>query len=368
MTTRSASANWTTGNGNWAFTSRMSRTSSGPARRWMWKRKSAGIAAISRGSSFRCCRRFFPTACAACRKGCRGCARARSLPSTTDAQPIRRDFCQHGDPQRESAAISRSAGDHRSMPIWFPIRRARGRSTRYNPEVVELLHQMNALAKRIQKRRHAAGQIVLDLPEVELVLDDSGKVVDAKPEDQSFTHTLIEMFMVEANEAVARALDSTHMPFLRRIHPTPEPDSGERLKHFVEVAGFRLPKDLDRKAIQSLLASVQRQAAILHDQSRGSQEPDPGRIFAEGDRALRAGQRALLPLHQPDPPVRGFDDSPVARSVFIAAGGQGRAAHRSWMVRRRSRTSSILASSSASPSAGRMMPSGNYGRSRSWSC
>src|ERR1700677_4323359 len=64
------------------------------------------------------------------------------------------------------------------------------------------------------------------------------------------------MFMVEANEAVARALDSTHTPFLRRIHPTPEPESGERLKHFVEVAGFKLPKDLARKAIQSLLASV----------------------------------------------------------------------------------------------------------------
>jgi ribonuclease R len=126
----------------------------------------------------------------------------------------------------------------------------------YNPQVVELLHQMNQLAKRIQKRRLAAGQIVLELPEVDLVLDDNGKVVDAKPEDQSFTHTLIEMFMVEANEAVARALDSTHTPFLRRIHPEPEPESGARLKHFVEVAGFRMPKDFDRKAIQHLLASV----------------------------------------------------------------------------------------------------------------
>ena len=78
----------------------------------------------------------------------------------------------------------------------------------YDPAVVELLHQMDGLAKRIQKRRLAAGQLVLDLPEVELVLDDQGKIVDAKPEDQSFTHTLIEMFMVEANEAVARLLDS----------------------------------------------------------------------------------------------------------------------------------------------------------------
>ena len=75
---------------------------------------------------------------------------------------------------------------------------------------------------RLQKRRLAQGQIVLDLPEVELVLDEDGKVIDAVPEDQSFTHTLIEMFMVEANEAVARLLDSQDVPFLRRTHPEPE--------------------------------------------------------------------------------------------------------------------------------------------------
>ena len=31
-----------------------------------------------------------------------------------------------------------------------------------------------------------------------------GRVIDAHPEDDAFTHTLIEMFMVEANEAAAR--------------------------------------------------------------------------------------------------------------------------------------------------------------------
>src|SRR5439155_23320110 len=82
------------------------------------------------------------------------------------------------------------------------------RLSEYPPEVVKLLHDMNALSKRIQKRRRADGQLVLDLPRMELVVDEEGKVIDAVPEDHSFTHTLIEMFMVEANEAVARLLDS----------------------------------------------------------------------------------------------------------------------------------------------------------------
>lgn len=126
----------------------------------------------------------------------------------------------------------------------------------YPPEVVELLQQMDVLARRIHKRRLGQGQLVLDLPKVVLVLNDEGKVADAVPEDESFTHTIIEMFMVEANEAAARLLDSIQAPFLRRIHPDPEPEGQDKLRHFVNVAGFKLPKTIDRHALQALLAQV----------------------------------------------------------------------------------------------------------------
>ncbi|HEX2972577.1 MAG TPA: ribonuclease R, partial [Tepidisphaeraceae bacterium] len=151
----------------------------------------------------------------------------------------------------------------------------------YDPRVVSLLDAMNVLAKRIQKRRHAQGQIVLDLPEINLVLDEEGKVIGTEPEDQSYTHTLIEMFMVEANEAVARLLDSQDVPFIRRVHPGPEVDSAERLRHFVQVAGYRLPKVIDHKAIQSLLAAVKGKPeshainlAVLKSLSRAEYSPE----------------------------------------------------------------------------------------------
>jgi ribonuclease R len=112
----------------------------------------------------------------------------------------------------------------------------------YDPHVVELLLAMNKLAKRLHKRRFANGQINLDLPQVELKLDEEGQVVDAEPEDQSFTHTLIEMFMVEANEAVARLLDSLKVPFIRRTHPEPEVTDTERLRQFATVAGYKIPR------------------------------------------------------------------------------------------------------------------------------
>ncbi len=126
----------------------------------------------------------------------------------------------------------------------------------YSKEVLDLLADMDTLARRIQKRRHDAGQLVLGLPEVDLVLDEEGKVIGAVPEDESYTHTIIEMFMVEANEAVARLLNGLDVPFLRRTHPEPEPEQSERLRAQVGVAGYKLPKVIDRKALQSLLESV----------------------------------------------------------------------------------------------------------------
>ena len=126
----------------------------------------------------------------------------------------------------------------------------------YDAEVVTLLDDMNALSKRLQARRKKQGQLNLDLPEVQLVLDENGKVVDAVPEDTSFTHTLIEMFMVEANEAVARLLDSIDVPFLRRTHPTPDLEDTSRLRHFTESSGHALPKQIDRHVLQKLLETV----------------------------------------------------------------------------------------------------------------
>jgi ribonuclease R len=96
----------------------------------------------------------------------------------------------------------------------------------------------------------------LDLPETELITDRSGQVVDAEPADDCYPHTIIEMFMVEANEAVASLLDRFTVPFMRRIHPEPEPSNIKGLSRFVKLCGMKIPRQLDRTAIQGLLAAV----------------------------------------------------------------------------------------------------------------
>ena len=180
----------------------------------------------------------------------------------------------------------------------------------YDPKVVKLLKELDTLAKTIQKRRKEQGQLVLDLPQIDLVLDDEGKVVGTKEEDQSFTHTLIEMFMVEANEASARLYDKIGVPYLRRIHPGPDPEGEERLQHFVLVAGHKLPKDMDRHALQALLAKVRGtpeqfaiNLAILRSISRAEYSPK-----AQGHYALASDNYCHFTS-----PIRRYADLTVHR-------------------------------------------------------
>jgi ribonuclease R len=132
----------------------------------------------------------------------------------------------------------------------------KGHTKDAKPEVIKLLKNMETLSRSIEIRRTKNGMIHLDLPETELVMDKSGRVVDAHPADNSYPHTIIEMFMVEANEAVASLLDRLNIPFLRRIHPEPDALSLKNLAQLVRGFGLHLPRNPDRFAIQDLLAAV----------------------------------------------------------------------------------------------------------------
>ncbi len=131
----------------------------------------------------------------------------------------------------------------------------------YTPELLDALQRADKLSKVIRARREAAGMIHLDLPEVELIFSDAGHVVDAVKEDDSYTHTLIEMFMVEANEAVARTFAGLDTPLLRRIHPDPTFGDIEEVRQFARLAKWRLPDEPTRKDLQALLEATRHSPA-----------------------------------------------------------------------------------------------------------
>ena len=123
----------------------------------------------------------------------------------------------------------------------------------YTPQLIEALTLANTLANKLLARRRRDGMIELQLPEVELEFDDDGHVLDAHPEDDAFTHRVIEMFMVEANEAVARTFSSIDIPILRRIHPEPKFGDIEELRLFARSVGVGISEEPTRADLQKLL-------------------------------------------------------------------------------------------------------------------
>jgi len=126
----------------------------------------------------------------------------------------------------------------------------------FSEEVVALLRDMETLARAIEERRRQAGMLQLKMGEKDVVLDDAGRVVGVQPADASYPHTIIEMFMVEANVAVASLLDRYCIPFMRRIHPEPETKTLRRLSQTLGLLGVTLSRQPQRSHLQALLDGV----------------------------------------------------------------------------------------------------------------
>ncbi len=126
----------------------------------------------------------------------------------------------------------------------------------YTDELIATVREMDTLARAIRERRRKQGMIHLELPEVNLIFDENGHVIDAEPEDDAFTHTVIEMFMVEANEVLARLFEGMAVPLIRRIHPEPTPGDVGELQTYARVAGYKIPKKPTREELQGLLEAT----------------------------------------------------------------------------------------------------------------
>ncbi len=107
------------------------------------------------------------------------------------------------------------------------------------PDGFEFMGSLSDLAQQICRRRAERGSIDFDLPEVKLVLDESGKVKDVRVLTHTASHQLIEEFMIGANEAVADYLTAKTLPMIYRVHASPEPEKLIVLEHFLHNLGIK---------------------------------------------------------------------------------------------------------------------------------
>ncbi len=155
-----------------------------------------------------------------------------------------------------------------------------GKPGQLSSKIVDIVKQMGKLAERIQKRRVREGMLELDLPEIDLVFDNKGNINGVKPTDTSYSHKVIEMFMVEANEAVARLFVKLSVPCLRRIHDEPDGLRAGAFQKFLRAVGYDFPDDGDRFDVQALLKKVRGkdesytvQIAVLRTMSEAEYSP-----------------------------------------------------------------------------------------------
>ncbi|GIX05596.1 MAG: ribonuclease R [Planctomycetaceae bacterium] len=122
--------------------------------------------------------------------------------------------------------------------------------------VRELIHRMHRLAMLLRQRRLAAGALDLQMPEVKLELDEHGAVSGAAQVLHLESHQIIEEFMLAANIAVARALSAHHLPYLHRVHATPDEAKLRELGEFVRGLGIKAKPWLGRHELQRVLSLV----------------------------------------------------------------------------------------------------------------
>ncbi len=102
------------------------------------------------------------------------------------------------------------------------------------------LKEMYALYQVMRTAREQRGAMDFDTLETRIVFGEDRKIEKIIPVVRNDAHKLIEEFMITANGAAARFLNSKKMPKLLRIHEGPSTDKLLNLKTFLGEMGLKL--------------------------------------------------------------------------------------------------------------------------------
>ena len=123
-------------------------------------------------------------------------------------------------------------------------------------EFANTLKQMNELAHILRKKKINRGYIEFDIPEAKIIQDEKGKAIDIKKREQKSGESLIEDFMIAANETVATHISNMELPFIYRVHDLPNTDKIEDFLNLVKALGYQIKtniKEITPKTMQKLL-------------------------------------------------------------------------------------------------------------------
>lgn len=105
-------------------------------------------------------------------------------------------------------------------------------------DIWPMLSNMGALMEKLRNRRFKRGSMDFDLAEAKLILDKKGHTVDVKLYERGISNQMIEEFMLLANETVANHARQMGIPFLYRVHETPDKEKLQQLNTFLHTLGY----------------------------------------------------------------------------------------------------------------------------------
>ena len=107
-------------------------------------------------------------------------------------------------------------------------------------DIVPMLGQMQELCKILRAKRLRRGAIDFDIPEQKVILDEKKHPIAIVPRVRSIAESIIEEFMLAANETVAWHMTQQHWPFVYRVHDLPETTKMEELAKLMHNFGVNM--------------------------------------------------------------------------------------------------------------------------------
>lgn len=129
-------------------------------------------------------------------------------------------------------------------------------------EIVPMLKDMAQLHNTLSSMRKRRGAINFDTKEAKISVDNDGHPTNIQVVERGVGERMIESFMLAANETVAKHFADKELPFIYRIHESPDPDKIEHFAKFAAAFGLVVrgkPEIIKPGQLQKILKEAQGQ-------------------------------------------------------------------------------------------------------------
>lgn len=99
---------------------------------------------------------------------------------------------------------------------------------------------MDELRRILRQRRMRRGAIDFDFPELKVKMDEQGKPLAILKRERTLADSLVEEFMLAANETIAEHAAKQTLPFVYRVHEDPDEEKMVELNELLHTFGYHL--------------------------------------------------------------------------------------------------------------------------------